>query len=359
MSAELERILIARLSSIGDVVLTTPVIRAVRRRFPEARIDFVIKREFAELVRTNPHLTTVYEYDKRSGLRGLFALAAQLRANRYDLFADIHNNFRTRLLRLLTRPARVVTYSKQIGVRTLLVATGINRYGPIQQVPDRYIEPLRVFGVENDAQGLELFPTPKHRARVSALWREAGLHDADLAIGFGPIAAHALKQWPVERFVAVGRTLAQRYHARIVLFGGPNDCEQVAHLAAQLPNVPINLCGRVSLLEAAAAIERCAVFVGNDTGTVHIAAAVQRPVVVLFGPTVEEFGYYPYRTPAVVLSKPLPCRPCTHNGTGRCKIGTHACLTTIAPEEVVQAVERYLQLQNPSLTSADYTDFRR
>jgi heptosyltransferase-2 len=96
-------------------------------------------------------------------------------------------------------------------------------------------------------------------------------------------------------------------------------------------------------LESAAALKRCAVFVGNDTGTVHIATAMQRPIVVLFGPTVEEFGFYPYRTTSQVICKALPCRPCTHTGKGRCKIKeTHACMKRIGVEEVREAVEKML-----------------
>ena len=333
-----------RFSSIGDIVLTTPLVRALRRRFPAARLDFAIKQEFAELMQTNPHLTTVYGYDKRSGMSGLLAFAQQLRRNRYDLFVDLHNNFRSYLLRFLTLPAQIVSYAKQILRRTLFVQTGLNRYGKIFQMPERYLQAVARLGVVNDAAGLELFPTEAHWAKVAALFRQANLEDSALAIGFGPVAAHPLKQWPVERYIELAQQLVQRENARILLFGGPADVSTVSRMAAQIPHAPIVLCGNLSLLESAAAIRRCAVFVGNDTGTIHLAAAMQRKVVVLFGPTVEEFGYYPYRTPAQVISKPLSCRPCTHTGKGVCKIKTHACMATITPAEVFEAVEKMLKV---------------
>lgn len=340
----IRHILIIRFSSFGDVVLTTPLIRALRRRFSRARIDFVVKQEFAEVVQTNPHLTTVYPYQAGTGLSGLFRFAQQLRPHHYDLCLDIHRNFRSYLLRFLLRPASTATFDKYLLKRILLVKAGINWYTDMIPVPDRYLNSVKSLGVIPDNQGLEVFPTIQHQAKVAAIFEQAHLTEYDLAIGFGPIAAHPLKQWPLEKFVQLGQQLIQSHQARILLFGGPADLKQGRTIARQLPNNPLLLCGRLSLLESAAALKRCALFVGNDTGTVHLAAAMQRPVVVLFGPTVQEFGFYPYGTDATVISKPLPCRPCTHTGKGRCKIDeTHACMRRIEVEEVRTAVERLLE----------------
>ena len=341
---QIQRIVIIRFSSIGDIVLTTPTLRALRRRFPDARIDMVTKREYAELVETNPNVNHIYRYDSPSGVNGLVQLSRELRQARYDLCVDLHCNLRSRILRLLMQPKEQTTYSKEIFARTLLVQAKINRYGRMLPVPERYLAPLARFGVQNDDNGLELFPTEQDDAHVAGLFAEHGLRRDEQLIGFGAIAAHPLKQWPIENFVTLGQRLLEQYQARIVLFGGPGDRENAERIAQQLPNRPIVLCGRVSLLASAAALKRCAIFIGNDTGTVHIAAAMQRPVVAMFGPTVEEFGFYPYRTPAKVISTPLPCRPCTHTGKGRCKIHeTHACMTRIRVDEVLHAAETLLR----------------
>ncbi len=295
-------------------------------------------------MQTNPHLNTVYTYDKRTAAQGLIALGHQLRQNRYEICVDIHKNFRAYLLRFLIRPAQIVSYSKQIIQRTLLVKTGLNCYGRILQIPERYLKRLEPFGVLNDENGLELFPTDIHYSKVNAIFQHEKLTEGEPLIGFGPIAAHPLKQWPLERFVALGQQLVRQHHARILLFGGPKDVQRGEAIARQIPNNPIMLCGRVSLLESAAAIKHCALFVGNDTGTVHIATAMQRKVVVLFGPTVEEFGFYPYRAASTVICKPLPCRPCTHTGKGKCKIqDTHACMKQIRVEEVWDVVDGMLK----------------
>lgn len=341
---QIQRILVIRFSSIGDIVLTTPTLRALRRRFPDARIDMVAKRQFAELIETNPALHTVFRYDALSGFSGLLRLGHELRQVHYDLCVDLHGNLRSQILRLLISSAHQTGYSKEIFARTLLVQAKINRYRRIVPVPERYLAPLARFGVQNDEHGLELFPTEQDKAYIAGLFAAEGLRDGEPVVGFGAIAAHPLKQWPIENFIALGQRLIDQHQARIVLFGGPGDRENAERIAQQLSNRAIVLCGRVSLLAAAAALKRCAIFIGNDTGTVHIAAAMQRPVVAIFGPTVEEFGFYPYRTPAKVISAPLPCRPCTHTGKGHCKIrDTHACMTTIRVDEVLEAAETLLR----------------
>lgn len=345
--------LIVRLSSIGDIALTTPLIRAVRRRYPSAQIDFVVKREFAELLRTNPYLNQVYEYEARTGVTGLISLAASLRRHHYDLYVDIHNNLRSHLLRYAIQPTRSVTYSKQTLRRMLLLKFKINRYAEILQVPDRYLQPLRQFGVVNDELGLELFPTPAQYAKVQAIFERERLAETELTIGFGPIAAHPLKQWGLEKFVELGKELVQRFGARILLFGGQREVIPIRRLAEQIPNAPVMFAGELSLLETAAAVRRCAAFVGNDTGIAHIAAAMQRKVVVFFGPTVEEFGFYPYRTPSRVLCKSLPCRPCTPTGKGRCKIRTHACLKNITVKDAIAAIESVLKEKTLTQKDAD------
>ena len=339
----IQNIIIIRFSSFGDIVLTTPLIRALRARFPEARIDFIVKQEFAELLQTNPHLTTVYPYRADSGIPGLCRFAQHIGRTHYDLCVDIHKNFRSYFLRFLLRPTYTATWTKHGLKRMLLVKAGINWYSRIQQVPDRYLASVASFGVVNDGQGLEVFPGLQHETRVQAIFDQAHLCERDLAVGFGAVAAHPLKQWPLERFLQLGQQLVQRQNARILLFGGPADVEPARELAARLPNRPIVLCGKLSLLDSAAALRRCAVFVGNDTGIVHLAVAMKRPVVVMFGPTVEEFGFYPYAANAVVISTPLPCRPCTHTGKGWCKIQeTHACMNRIGVEDVLTAVEKML-----------------
>ncbi len=339
-----QRILIIRFSSIGDIILTTPLIRALRTRFPQARLDFVSKREFGELLETNPRLDRFYLYDTQSGVKGLSMLARELRSNRYDLCIDLHKSLRSRHLRFLLRAPRIISYSKQILPRTLLVKTGMNCYNNPLPIPERYLRQLAPFGVEPDGKGPELFPTEQQYATVLKIFKKEHVTPQESLFGFGPIAAHPLKQWPLQKFAQLGQRLVRRHQARILIFGGPSDRQQGEELARQIPNNPVVLCGKLSLLESAAALKSCAVFIGNDSGSVHMASAMSTPVVVIFGPTVKELGFYPYRVRSQVVSTPLPCRPCTHTGKGRCKIEEqHACMERIGVEQVAQAATELLR----------------
>jgi len=352
-NSSIHRILIIRFSSIGDIVLTTPVIRAVRNALPHVRLDFLTKRIFAELLQTNPHLDHLYTYDHEQSDQKLWKLGALLRENRYDLCIDLHNNLRSHLFRQLIRPRKTVAYSKQILRRTLLVKTGVSCYRRIIQVPDRYLNALAPFGVRGDEQGLELFPTEQHDAHVQAIFQREHLRQDELVIGLGPTASFPLKQWPTEKFIALGAQLVRHDRARLIIFGGPQDRDMGASIASQLPNAPIVLCGNVSLLESAAALTRCAVFVGNDTGLVHIAAAMRTPVVVMFGPTSEELGFYPYHAQSSEICTSLPCRPCTHTGKGRCRIReTHACMQRIPVEKVREEVRRMIREKEKYIDNA-------
>ena len=136
-----------------------------------------------------------------------------------------------------------------------MVKTGINRYGKILQVPERYLKSIKPFGVVDDEKGLELFPTETHRSKVKTIFQQENLSEEHLAIGFGPIASFPLKQWPAEKFIELGQQLVQGFNARILLFGGPEETRKIEQIANRIPNTPVVLCGKLSFLESAVAVQ--------------------------------------------------------------------------------------------------------
>ncbi|MCI0527275.1 MAG: glycosyltransferase family 9 protein, partial [Nitrospira sp.] len=332
-----------RFSSIGDIILTSPVIRVLREKFPDARIDMVVKQEYAELVSTNPRLDHIYTFDKKTGLPGLLSLIQQVRSIRYDLILDLHRNLRSSLLYWGGGAIRRLRYCRPTLKRALLVYGGINLYKEIVPVPDLYFRPLKKLGLANDGKGLELWPTPGHQGKATALLLENQVKDSELLIGFSPMAAHTMKRWEQKGFITLGVALVERYGARIVIFGGKDDRARGEEIARAIPHNPVVACGKLSLLESAALIGRCYLLVTNDTGVMHMGVAMKRKVVALFGPTSEELGFYPYYTEYTVISKALDCKPCTSIGTNICKKGTHACMKSISYKEVLAAVERLLK----------------
>jgi len=326
------RILCVRFSSIGDVLLTTPLVRALHRRHPEAELYFVTKRALAPLVVENTHLTGLLTLgpDER-----LTDLAQRLQGLGPTHGLDLHGSLRSTALRWLV-PARWAGYSKRKLARTALISTKINLYGPHVPVPERYFEAANAAGldVQPDGGPPDFFLAPAARAHMTHWLAEVGLDQKPFA-ALAPGAAHATKRWPMGHWRALAERL-QELGFGIVAVGGPQDRE----LGAALGPGVVSAAGEFSLQETGACLARAAVAISGDTGVMHMATGVGTRVVALFGPTVEPFGFYPYTKRAVVLERDLSCRPCSAMGTERCPLGHHRCLTDVLPDQVAAAVQQ-------------------
>ena len=323
-------ILIVRFSSIGDILLTTPLLRALRRRHPDAQLVYVTKRAFAPLVADNPHVSRVVALEPREPL---VDFAGRLRPLAPTHGLDLHGSLRARALRVLVR-CRWSGYRKRKIARAALIALKLDLYRGAPPVAERYFEAVRRLDVRPDGGPPEFRLGAGARDRVDGWLAERGLTGAPLA-ALAPGAAHATKRWPVAHWIA----LAERLRAaglRIVVVGGPDDRGAAQHLAQHAEIAT----GSFSLQETGALLARARVTVSGDSGVMHMATGVGTPVVALFGPTVQPFGFFPYRGRAVVLERPLGCRPCSAAGSARCPLGHHRCLTEITPPEVAEAVER-------------------
>lgn len=345
MSApSLRKVLVIRLSSIGDVILATPMLRALRRTHPECVVDMVTRREFGELLTGNPHIDRLHLLDIAEGRAGLRALNLALMEERYDAVFDLHNNFRSRTIRN-GLSSRVHIIRKRTVRRLLLYRFKWNTYREIVPVPERYIATAARYGVKADAEGARLYPDDGTRLSARLKLRAAGADPARPSIGLCPGAMHFTKRWPVEQFAELARLLvAEGEH--ILLLGGAADHEAAAAIMRVAPEHITDMTGRLTLMETAAAMDCCQVVVANDSGLMHMATAMARPVLALFGSTVEEFGFFPYHASSVVLEiDDLYCRPCSHIGRDHCPKGHFACLRGIAPEGVAAALRTLLPVK--------------
>ncbi len=344
------KILIIRFSSIGDIVLTNPVVRFLRKQFPGARIDFVTKKEHAELVRWNPDLSNVILFDPASE-GALAGLRRKIRETRYDLIVDLHNSVRSRMLRTFSGARKVRVIRKQIIRRFLLVAFGKNLYKNPRSVTDRYCDTVRRFG---DPDPVVEFPLPDDIVGTATGRLTAGkFTSTDRLVGFAPSAMHFTKRWPMDRFVKLGIALATSDRVKIVILGSAADAEYCADIA-QLINSGAgahcaeHLAGKLSISESAVIAGLCGVFVTNDTGLMHLAAARGAKVVAIFGSTVREFGFSPQGEGHVVMeSRGLECRPCSHIGRSRCPKGHFRCMNDITVDSVRTEAGRILAGSHP------------
>ncbi len=336
--------LVIRFSSIGDVVLSTPFLRVLREKFPKSQIDYVTRKEYAELIRYNNNLNVTHEFDAAGGFPGLRELKRKLLRERYDLVIDLHNSLRSRYLRSMKGVGKIAVVDKRVRERTLLVTLKKNTYESIVPVADRYIETVKEFGVANDGKGLELHLPDEVLFGVGSKVAKLKLNRFEKVLGLCPFARHFTKEWPAEKFAEVGERFIERTDGAVMMFGGPSDVLRAASVSGKIRasagnDRVIDFTGQLSLAEAAAAMQYCDVLVSNDSGLMHIAAAMHRNVVAIFGSTVKEFGFYPPdETSRVFERQGLYCRPCSHIGREKCPEEHFRCMKETGTDSVLGAV---------------------
>lgn len=337
------KILIIRLSSIGDIILTTPFIRWVRISYPAARIDFIIKKEFAELIRENPHLDRIYELDIENDREDMNRIRAQLIKEGYDYIFDLHNNLRSRYLRRGLKAKRVRKIKKNKLVQQALVHFKINKYKEILPIAERYYRVAEKDGVQKDNLGAEIYWRNQTENSIKPFLNRKQLYPNERYFTVGPGAGFFTKQWPVEYFEELGKEILKyHYPLKMVIVGGPGDVSAAKKLC--FSRRVINLTGRLNLLQTAMVISKSEFLIANDSGLMHMATAVNTPVVGIFGSTVKEFGFFPYVSESLIVeNKLLNCRPCSHIGRNECPKGHFKCMLDIKPEMVYQQMKHYLK----------------
>jgi heptosyltransferase-2 len=329
------RILLIRLSSLGDILLTTPVLRALHEHFPAARIDFLTRAAYRDILCANPCVHRLWLWEPQQGLRDLLRC---LRHIRYDVVVDLQRTLRSRLLYHGLRARRKLAYTKHTVRRALLVHGGWNTLRAMTPVPERYVAPLRRLGLTAPLPPLEMHLTAQSREAMQAYVRQAfPERAAPPLLAVAPGARWSTKRWPVERFAAAAQALAQAQQAAVVVLGSAED-QQLAQELCQHLRVPVlDSTGKLSLMHTAALLQQCNLLLSNDSGLMHMATALRVPVVAIFGPTVQEFGFYPFQARARVVHADLACRPCSTKGSACCPRGHHQCMQQVTAAQVCAA----------------------
>lgn len=331
---DFKNIAIAQTAFLGDVVLTTPLFRALRRLYPEARLTLFTTPAAKPLVEEDPNLDAIITYDKHGG-ESFFSALKKLRSGDFDLLIAPHRSYRTSLLGFFSEiPVRV---GYQEADWSFLYTRKVHRPMELHEV-DRILSLLKALGAAPLPGDRVLCArhTNKEALEIAAILSEAGVSSEEKLIGFAPGSVWATKRWPAGNFAALGRLLeAQGY--RIVLIGGPDDRETAAEVGRGLSAQAVNAAGKTSLKALSAWMERFSLFVTNDSAPLHVAAAKNVPTVALFGATVRELGFYPFHERAKVVEVQLPCRPCGLHGHKECPRGHFKCMKDLSPEAAYAA----------------------
>jgi heptosyltransferase-2 len=350
-----EKILIIRLSAMGDILLATPLLRALRRRFPTARLDFVVKSQFADVLRYHPAIDHLYELNPDGGWQELRALASRLQEARYDVIFDIHKNFRSRYLAAAAKPRRILRHHKHFLRRWLLVKTKINFMANVPPIYQRYLAAAKPLGVSASSpvggRWLELFWSEREEQEAERALVAQNRQPHLPLVGLAPGAGYFTKRWPPEYFAELAFHFIQSGN-QVVVLGAVQDAGLVQTMMKHLKSVLaqqqlgagfINLAGAISLLASAAIIKRCQLLVANDSGLMHVAEAVGTPLIAIFGSTTRDLGFFPQLAGSrVVENHDLLCRPCSHLGHQRCPLGHFRCMRDIRPDEIEAAAKELL-----------------
>ena len=310
---EVQKVLVVRFSSIGDIVLTTPVVRCLKRQLG-AEVHYLTKEAFRPVLAANPYIDRLHTIRK-----DVREVLPALRAEGFDFVADLHRNFRSGQVRRALG-AKSVAFSKLNLEKWLLVRFKADLL-PRVHIVDRYMQTVQGLGVRYDGEGLDYFIPPEEEVRP-ATWAGGGEYVA-LAIG----AAHATKRLPVSRLIDLCSSLAQP----VLLLGGPGDREMGEEVARQAGDQVVNLCGQLSLNQSASVVRQARVVISPDTGLMHIAAALRKPVLSVWGNTVPALGMSPFYPDGEDRSllfevEGLSCRPCSKIGFQRCPKGHFSCM---------------------------------
>lgn len=324
-----QRILIIRFSSLGDIVLTTPVLETVRQSMPDTDIGYITKRGYADILRHDPRIHQFFRLENERF--GLFKLAREIRRWKPDIVLDLHANLRSHLLCTML-PGRVLRYDKDRTSRRKLVERKTPRK-PLQHTVDLYLETLRPLNLPMTVRKPHLMiPKTLHPLR-DRLPENPGR-----VVGVNPGAIHFTKRWPY--YPELVQHLLRDESNTVVLFGGPDDPNlKAGRYPLGHPRL-IDTIGQLSLSELAGAIRACDIFVTNDSGPMHIAVAVETPVVAIFGGTVPELGFWPLGEDDAVVQRPLSCRPCHLHGQTSCPLGHFDCMRQISVEHVLRQINQ-------------------
>lgn len=330
------KFLLLRFSSIGDIVLTTPVIRCLKKKYPDAEIHFATKQAFASLLHSNPYIDKLHLLGDSDTV-----LQQQLKQEAFDYIIDLHHNQRTALIKMQLQ-AKAFSYEKLNLQKWLLVNLKWN-WLPKQHIVDRYLATCATLNVVNDGLGLDHFIPREDEIDLDNL--PSGFRNGYIAWAIG--AQHFTKRLPPEKVANVLAGL----NVPVVLLGGKEDvsnAEKISSLLSYKSDFIFNAAGRFNIHQSASLVKQSNLVVSNDTGLMHIAAALKKPVVSIWGNTIPGFGMTPYygdfKIPSVIIENhELNCRPCSKIGKTACPQSHFHCMTNLDEKKVAAAIEKLLQ----------------
>jgi heptosyltransferase-2 len=341
-------ILLIRFSSLGDLVLTTPIYRELRKVYPNSRLTLLTSEGFGRVLENNPHLDEIIYHHRKETRNDLEKLIDQLRLQKFDLIYDIHNSLRSRwigwqLKRHAPKPEHWLIEKRTLA-RELQIRFGWAQFFNGKSQREQWLEPLRRHHTGALSTKTELFPSVADKNYVKAWLNQNDLQDKPF-VCIGASASFPLKCWPLQNFKQlIENTIQSGISVVLVGTNGEIETEELAEYFRGSQNV-FCAAGMFTILQSAALLEMANAVVANDTSIIHLAEAMRTPSIALFGPTVKEFGYAPMLAQSRLMETDLAlrCRPCSRTGKGTCKNRQQQiCMYSISTQKVWDAAQLLL-----------------
>lgn len=317
------KVLIVRFSSIGDIVLTTPIIRCLKQQLKDVEVHYITKRKFNSVLQHNPYIDKIYLIDKSTD-----EVIGALKSENYDYIIDLHHNIRTFKLKLqLSKKA--FAFDKLNWKKFLIVNFKINKL-PNKHIVDRYFETTKSLGIVNDNKGLDYFIADKDEVDIKQVF-PLSFHSGYYCLVVG--GSYFTKQIPLHKL----KEICEKSTKPLILLGGKEDKEIANQLHQMFPQTTFNACGELNLNQSASVIKQSDKVITSDTGLMHIASAYKKEIISLWGNTIPEFGMYPYlpgTNSRILEVKNLSCRPCSKLGHKKCPKGHFKCMNDIEVPEI-------------------------
>ncbi|MFA5779805.1 MAG: lipopolysaccharide heptosyltransferase II [Elusimicrobiota bacterium] len=328
------KLLIIQTAFLGDVVLTIPLIQAAKK-YLKAQISVICIPSTKNILEGHPSIDEIIIFDKKNLEKGFFPLIKfikKLKEKKFNAVVIPHPSFKSGLISYLAAIPERIGFSNSAG---RFFFTDKIFFDKNKHQLERYLDLLKHFGVEAGEEKTEIHIDGKDEKFADDI-----LPKDKIIFGINPGSVWATKRWPAEKYAELSDKISKELGGQIVIFGGSDDIKTAAKVEKNMKQRAINIAGKTTIKQLAASIKRCRVFITNDSGPMHISALLNIPVVAIFGPTVKQFGFFPYSKKAIVVEKNVPCKPCSPHGPNKCPEKYFDCMNKITVGEVFDAVKK-------------------
>ena len=322
----MKKILIIRLSSLGDIVLTQSAVQVLRNEFPKAQIHYLTKRAFAPIVEMFNSVDEIHYWEKKN------APLIKLRKLKFDLAIDLHSKLNTFIIKGFVNAKQTSTYNKEHLLRRQIVKKKTNR--TISSTVDLYFTALQKIGINTDAIEPKLIPIKS--TKILDILNHS---DGKKRVALFPGALHKTKQYPIKQLAEIIDSIPIEWNYQFMIFGSKAEKYLADELEILVKIKIINLCGELDLQQLVTAINKMDIVISNDSGPMHIAAALSKPQIAIFGATHPKLGFAPINKNAIIVSADLKCQPCSLHGSNKCPLEHFNCMHSIDAEQIKNLLE--------------------